>query len=152
MSQDDQLSIRGGQRPHHCFNFTTSFLTLAFLFRCKQPALQRKFVSIAVRAHHQRLFASLMPPQMIDRAVVSDLVNPRREFELGTVPRQGTVNLNEDFLRQVERGVVVAHHPINISRNGSLIASNELFKAAFVSAESSGYQIAIYGDVMGSKI
>src|SRR2546430_9113172 len=73
---------------------------------------------------------------MIDRGVVRDLEDPRRELELGIVRADGVQDLNERLLRQVLGEGAVAHHAIQQRENGPLVAAHQLAERGFVALRS----------------
>jgi len=68
---------------------------------------------------------------VIDGDVVGDLEQPAREFELGPVAIDVVEDLDERFLREVFRRLVVAHHTVYERENGSLIALDQLAIGVF---------------------
>src|ERR1043165_1690513 len=103
MAEDNQLAVVRGQCSDDSFNLDGSFAPFAFLFGRQVCALDWQIESVAFRPGDEGLFASGGATEMIDRGVVSDLVEPGRKLELGAVTVEGVVDLDEDFLREVER-------------------------------------------------
>src|SRR5687767_5964328 len=80
---------------------------------------------------------------MINRSVVCNLVDPGREFELRTVARKRSVNLDEDFLRQIKRGIVVSHHSIDEGGDGALVSIHQFLKTSVQTSCRTGYELRI---------
>src|ERR1051326_6007067 len=80
---------------------------------------------------------------MIDRGIVSNLVDPSREFELGAITTEGVVNLDEDLLGEVEGRFVVPDHPIKESGDWTLVAADEFFEAAVEAVDGDGHEFAV---------
>src|SRR5438876_1189514 len=70
---------------------------------------------------------------MIDRRVVRDLEDPRRELELGPVRFDAVQDLDERFLREVLGERAIAHHPIEQRKHRTFIAAHELAKCRVMS-------------------
>src|SRR5438046_4923297 len=80
---------------------------------------------------------------MIDCGVVRNLVNPRRKFKFGSITRKRDVNLDKNFLRQTQRRIVIAHHPIDVGRDGPLITAHQFLEASFAARQRARDQLAI---------
>ena len=143
MPQDDQFAISCGKGAHHGFDFRAPFLLLAFLLGREPQTLQRDFTALGISAGDQRLPAHGVTPQMIDSCVVGDFVYPGRKLEFRAIAPQRVVNLDKDFLGQVERRVVIANHAIDVSGDGSLIAAYQLFKTGFAASKRALNQLAV---------
>src|SRR2546428_10995525 len=82
---------------------------------------------------------------MIDRGVVRDLEDPRRELELGIVRADGIQDLDERLLRQVLGEGAVAHHAIQQRENGPLVAAHQLAERGFVALLGPRHDLRIAG-------
>src|SRR5205809_1101292 len=82
---------------------------------------------------------------MIDRGVVRDLEDPRRELELGIVRADGIQDLDERLLRQVLGEGAVAHHAIQQRENGPLVAAHQLAERGFVALLRPRHDLRIAG-------
>src|SRR6266516_1324545 len=82
---------------------------------------------------------------MIDRGVVRDLEDPRRELELGIVRADGIQDLDERLLRQVLSERAVAHHAIQQRENGPLVAAHQLAERGFVALLRPRHDLRIAG-------
>src|SRR5437016_12146206 len=80
---------------------------------------------------------------MIDCGVVRYLVNPRRKLKFGSIARKRVVSLNKNFLRQIQRRIVIAHHTIDVGRNGALITAHQFLEASFAARQRADDQFAI---------
>src|SRR6185503_6269763 len=107
MAQDYQLTISSRQRTHHAFNFYAPFFALALLFRAESSAFKRQIVVVSFGAIAKRSFAAGIPAQMIDGCVMSNLVNPGREFKLRPVARKRPVNFDENLLGKIQCRLVI---------------------------------------------
>src|SRR5437667_359478 len=67
--------------------------------------------------------------QVVDRRVRRDLVEPGRELERGVVALERAVDLDEDLLREVERGLVVADHAEDEVGDRAVVAGDERVEA-----------------------
>src|SRR5213594_1199657 len=82
---------------------------------------------------------------MIDRGVVRDLEDPRRELELGIVRADGIQDLDERLLRQVLGEGAVAHHAIQQRENGPLVAAHQLAERGFLALLGPRHDLRIAG-------
>src|SRR5207247_890126 len=82
---------------------------------------------------------------MIDRGVVRDLEDPRRELELGIVRADGIQDLDERLLRQVLGEGAVAHHAIQQRENGPRVAAHQLAERGFVALLGPRHDLRIAG-------
>ncbi len=80
---------------------------------------------------------------MVDRGVVSDAIDPRRELILGAVLGQGVIDLDEDFLRNVESRIVIAEHPKYIAGDRPLVTSDEFFETVLAAGDRLCNQIEV---------
>src|SRR3989442_10154942 len=85
MPQRDQFAISRGQQLHYRFNLRSSLFSFAFLFGRGAATFDHRFTSLAIGSAGKCLLAHRKATDMIDRSVVRDLVNPRREFEFGSI-------------------------------------------------------------------
>src|SRR6185369_4268794 len=89
------------------------------------------------------LFAGGGAAEVVDGRVVGNFVNPGRKLELGAVATERAVNLDEDFLGQVEGRFVIADHAVNVGGNRTLVATHEFLEASFNATDGSGDEIAV---------
>src|SRR5467141_3770958 len=82
---------------------------------------------------------------MIDRGIVRDLEDPRRELELGIVRADGVQDLDERLLGQVLREGAVAHHAIQQRENGPFVAAHQLAERGFVALLGPRHDLRIAG-------
>src|SRR5882672_2981763 len=82
---------------------------------------------------------------MIDRGIVGDLEDPRRELELGIVRADGVQDLDERLLGQVLREGAVAHHAIQQRENGPFVAAHQLAERGFVALLGPRHDLRIAG-------
>src|ERR1051325_12038472 len=143
MTQNYQLTIGSRQRTDHAFNFQSPLFFFTLLFGTEAVAFQREFVVVRFGAVGQRTLAAGIAAQMIDGSVMSNLVNPGRELELGTITRQRTVDLDKNFLGQIERRFIVADHAVNVTGNRRLVTPHQFLKTTFDALRGTGHQIAI---------
>src|SRR5215510_13670415 len=80
---------------------------------------------------------------MIDRCIVRNLVNPRRELELWPVARKRCINLDENFLRQVQRRIVITHHAVDVCRNWALVTTHQLFETILTPGQRTLHKFAV---------
>ena len=85
----------------------------------------------------------MLAAQVIDGGVVSDLVNPGGEFEFRAIAAERAVDLDEDFLSQIEGGFVVADHAIDVGGDRALVTAHQFFKTSFDAADGSGHELAV---------
>src|SRR5688572_9118179 len=122
-----------------CSPFTTLTILLGIRFRTFNLELIR---AVGVFGF-QTMRADGVSPHVIDGGVVRDAVKPRRKLVFGAVARKRVVDFYEDFLRNVERGFVVAQHSEDVARDRTLIAADETFKAILASAHGRRDQLEI---------
>src|SRR5947209_15312443 len=82
---------------------------------------------------------------MIDRRVVRDLEDPRRELELGIVRADGVQDLDERLLSQVLGEGAVTHHAIQQREDGPLVAAHELAECGFLALLRPRHDLRIAG-------
>src|SRR5437660_940231 len=83
---------------------------VALLYRNEATAFNRQFILVTLNPIHERLLASGVSAQVIYRRVMRNLVDPRRKLELSPVMRQRAIDLYENLLGQIQRGVIIADH------------------------------------------
>src|SRR5205085_441199 len=114
MTQHYQLSVGRRQKTNDPFNLSAPLFARILLLRRHTPALYRQIVGFAVRLCDERRIAHRMASKMINGSVMRDLINPRGEFELRAIAIERVVDFDENFLRKIEGGFVIADHAINI--------------------------------------
>src|SRR6185503_9474286 len=60
-----------------------------------------------------------------------------------TITSEGVVDLDEDFLGQVEGRFVVADHAVNVGRDRALVTADEFFEAAVEALDGDGHEFAV---------
>ena len=68
---------------------------------------------------------------MIDGQIVRDLEEPARKFEFRAVAIEVVEDLDERLLREVFRGLAIAHHSEDERKNGPLISREKLAVCRF---------------------
>src|ERR1700694_2670864 len=102
MSQHDQFAKGSGEQLHYGLDFAPPLLSFALLLWRKPAALDQNFPALAIDPTGQSLVAHGVTAQMIDRGIVRNLVDPGRELKLRTIARQRVIDLDKDFLGQIE--------------------------------------------------
>src|SRR3712207_1803614 len=146
-SQDDQLAVGGREFLPARLDLGPPLAPLALLLGRRGGARQRALEGASALALGVEVFGAgrARAAQVVDGGVVRDAVNPRRELELGAVARERAVDLDEDFLRQIERRVVVADHAVDVGRDGALVAAHKLREALLAARDGARHQLGVGG-------
>ena len=64
--------------------------------------------------------------ELIDGQVVGDLEQPTRQLELGGVAVDVVERFDERVLRELLRGLAIAHHAVHEREHGPLVAADQL--------------------------
>src|ERR1043165_3465787 len=112
MTEQDQFPVCGRELTNDVLYLLAPLLACVLLFRRKPSALKRQLARLAFNPACQRLLARAVTTQMVNRRVVRDLVNPGRELKLRAVAAERVIDFDEDFLRQVQSGLIIADPPI----------------------------------------
>src|ERR1044071_243954 len=143
MAQQDEFPVSGRKPANDLFNLRAALRSFALLFGREMAALKRQVILLSLKLVGERLRAVAVATQMVNGGVVRDLVNPGRELELGAVAPKRVVDLDEDLLRQIQRGFVIADHAIDVGRNRALVAAHQFLKSVFAPGDGPRHQISI---------
>src|SRR6266850_6804158 len=143
MTQDNQLAIVCRQCSDNRLDFNAAFFSLALLLWTEATAFNRQFILVTLNPIHERLLASGVSTQMIYCRIMRNLVDPRGKLKLSSIARQRAIDLYENLLGQIQRRVIISNHPVDISRDWALIASDQFFKTALDPGNRGGDQVTV---------
>jgi hypothetical protein len=83
--------------------------------------------------------------EMVDGGVAGDPEKPGRELELRVVAVESLEDLQEDFLRQIERIVPAADHTGDVRNDAGLISPDENLEERLLSREDPGNEVEVVG-------
>src|SRR5277367_4641664 len=80
---------------------------------------------------------------MIDRAIVRNVKQERREFRAGFVARTRRDQMRPNFLKQIRRGTGVAHMAQKIAIQGAFVVSVQRSKRCAVTVPVTQHQVSV---------
>src|SRR5205085_7094576 len=104
VSEHDEFAVGVRELADDFLDLCAPLAALALLFGRERLARERLLEGVPALAFEFQLFGAraAQAAQVVDGRVVRDAVNPGGELELGAVARERAVDLDEDFLREVE--------------------------------------------------
>src|SRR3954452_13187390 len=143
MAQQDQVAICRGQAANGGLDLGPPFGALVVLLGGRGAALDLQLVRAIGILCFEALSSRGRATQVIDSGIVRDAIKPGRELVLGTVFTERIVNFYENFLRDVERGFVIAKHAKNVARDRALVARYQFLEPLTAAADGMRDQLAI---------
>src|SRR5207253_925569 len=102
MPQHDEVAVRARQTLDNRIDLAAPLRTLVVLLGGRAAALDLYLICAVSILGLEAMRSIRIPPHMIDRGIVRDAIKPRREFIFGTIFVKRVVDLDENFLRDIE--------------------------------------------------
>src|SRR6185369_15414655 len=145
--------ICSGQAFYYRLDLRSPLTELAILLRRRVWALDLALIRTVTIFGFKALLVYRVPAHVIDRRVVSNAIEPRGKLVFRTIFFEGIVNFDEDFLRDIQRGIIIVQHPIYIIRDRTLITAHKLLETILAAADglSDEFDISHFLNVFESR-